>query len=59
MESVWRDDRNRMRVDLVKDKLAIRINFDMSCEEFLKFIKKKTEQSEMVADAKSQKKIFV
>lgn len=55
MEAVWRDDRNRMRVSLVKAELATRINFDMNCDQFFKYLKK-PEQSKFLKDASTQKK---
>lgn len=55
MESVWRDDRNRMRVALVKAELCARVNIDMRCEEFLSFLKK-DEQKSLLKEAKAQTK---
>lgn len=55
MESVWRGDRNRMRLNLVKAELAIRINFDMTCEQFFLYLKA-PEQKSLVQSAQSDKK---
>lgn len=58
MESTWRDDRNRMRVELVKAELGIRINFDMNCESFYSYLHKPQHepQKKLLDSAKSEKK---
>jgi hypothetical protein len=45
--SVWRSDRNRLRVDLVKAEIAFRMNLDMG---FYKYLKK-NEQRQLVVSA--------
>lgn len=55
MESVWRGDRNRMRLNLVKAELAIRINFDMTCEQFFLYLKA-PEKKSLVQSAQSDEK---
>jgi hypothetical protein len=55
MESVWRDDRNKMRIELVKAEFAIRINFDMDCESFMDYLEK-PEQKVIIKSARNQSK---
>lgn len=55
MEMSWRAERNRMRIELVKAELAIRINFNMDCQSFLAYLNK-PEQKRMIEASKSDKK---
>lgn len=55
MESIWRGDRNRMRLDLVKAEIATNVNFDMNCEQFVQYLKA-SEQKSLLLSAQSDKK---
>ena len=55
MGNTWTDNRNRMRVELVKAELCIKLNFDMSCGEFFQFIKT-PENADIVKAVMSNKK---
>lgn len=55
MGNVWTNLRNRLRVDMVKAELATKLNFDMSCDEFEKFISL-PEQSQLLRKVISQEK---
>ncbi|KAB0803108.1 hypothetical protein PPYR_00078 [Photinus pyralis] len=55
MSNLWTDERNRMRVDLVKAELCTKLNFNMSCQEFTEYIKR-DEQKELLTCCKSNKK---
>lgn len=55
MGNAWTDNRNRMRVELVRAELFIKLNFDMSCREFYEFIKK-PENADLVKAAMTDKK---
>lgn len=57
MGNVWSDLRNRMRVDLVKAELLTKLNFNMSCEEFKKFLSK-PEQTELLKKVANNEKYF-
>lgn len=37
MGQLWTDERNRMSVELVRSELIVFLNFDMTCESFLKY----------------------
>lgn len=41
MGQIWTKQRNRMEVELVKAELYILINFNMSCSEFLNYVRSK------------------
>jgi len=38
MGQCWTDERNRMRSELVKAELMVKVNFGMSCAEFHDFV---------------------
>ena len=38
MTGTWRDDRNKMRVELLKAELIDKVNFQMTCAEFQDFV---------------------
>ena len=56
MGNSWTDNRNKMRVELVKPEFCIKLNFDISCREFYVFIKKKTENVDLVKAVVSNRK---
>ena len=37
--NLWTDERNQMRISLVKAEVCIKFNFDISCTEFYDFVK--------------------
>jgi len=41
MKFLWSDDRNRLRVEMVRAEVCIKNNFNMTCIEFYKYIKEK------------------
>jgi len=43
MGSVWSDTRNRCSTELIKAELQVKMNFDMDCQSFHKFVKDKKE----------------
>lgn len=43
MESFWTDTRNRCSIELIKAELQVKMNFDMNCQMFHKFVKEKKE----------------
>jgi hypothetical protein len=55
MNGVWRDDRNKMRVELVRAELCVRINYDLNCEQFLNYLKA-PEQKSLIEFAQTQQK---
>jgi hypothetical protein len=52
MQSIWTDDRNKMRVNLVKSEICTIVNFSMTCSEFSDHIRK---NKELIKAAKSEK----
>ena len=38
MTGTWTDNRNKMRVELVKAELIVKVNFQMTCAEFQDFV---------------------
>lgn len=38
MKNLWTDERNRMRPELVKAELCVKVNFDQSCSDFLNYV---------------------
>lgn len=38
MKNLWTDERNRMRPELVKAELCVKVNFDQSCSDFLSYV---------------------
>lgn len=55
MGNIWTDERNRMGVELVKAELCIKINYNMTCSDFLEYLKK-TEQKELLKCAMNNEK---
>lgn len=55
MGNLWADERNCLSVDMVKAELIVKINYNMNCQEFLKFLKK-PEQEEMLKQSLQNKK---
>lgn len=55
MNNLWTDERNLMRTDLVKAELCTKLNFDMSCQEFLEFITRE-DQNALLACCQNTKK---
>lgn len=53
MEDAWTDKRNRLSVAMVKSELQIRLNFNLPCTEFSKFIE---EQQGLITAAKKNTK---
>lgn len=45
MSNLWTDERNRMRVDLVKAELCVKLNFNMACSQFTEFLGKEEQKS--------------
>ena len=43
MESFWSNTRNRCSIVLIKAELQVKMNFDMDCQAFHKFVKGKKE----------------
>lgn len=38
MKNLWIDERNRMRPELVKAELCVKVNYDQSCSDFLTYV---------------------
>ena len=38
LKRIWRNDRNRMSIDLIKAEICINVNFNMDCIEFKSYI---------------------
>lgn len=55
MLNLWGDERNRMHVGLVKAELCVKINFNMSCQQFADFLEK-NEQRAFLRACQSNKK---
>lgn len=55
MGNLWTDERNCLSVDMVKAELIVKVNYDMNCQEFLKFLKK-PEQVNMLKQSLQNKK---
>ena len=53
MNELWSDSRNRLRIELVKAELMVKINFNMSCNHFYDFI---CQDKKLLKAAKSQDK---
>ena len=53
MNELWSDSRNRLRIELVKAELMVKINFYMSCNHFYDFI---CQDKKLLKAAKSQDK---
>lgn len=55
MSNLWTDERNKMRVDLVKAELCTKINFNMSCQKFADFLESR-EQIALLRSCQSNTK---
>lgn len=55
MGNIWTDLRNRLNVEVVKAELLTKLNYNMSCEEFEKFLSE-PEQEKLLKKAISQEK---
>lgn len=55
MGNVWTDLRNHMKVDVVKAELLTKLNYNMSCEHFDKFLSE-PQQAKLLRKAMSQEK---
>lgn len=55
MNNVWTDLRNRMRTELVKAELFTKLNFDMTCDEFEKYLSH-PDQTSLLKKAMSNEK---
>ena len=53
MNNIWKDERNRLSVNLVKAELCVKLNYSMSCQEFYYYVK---DNQELLNLVKSQKK---
>lgn len=53
MNNLWGDDRNKLRIQLVKAEICTRVNIKMKCAEFAKFIKS---EKSLLAHVKSTEK---
>ncbi len=53
MNNIWSNDRNCMKVDLVKAEICICVNYSMSCNEFSEYVIK---NNELLRAAKSNQK---
>jgi hypothetical protein len=38
VENIWRNDRNNMRLELVRAEICIRTNFKLNCSEFYNYL---------------------
>jgi len=38
MKNLWTDERNRMRPEIVKAELCFKVNFNLSCGDFLTYV---------------------
>lgn len=55
MNNLWTDERNRLKVESVKAELCTKMNYNMNCEEFYKYIMQ-PEEVELLKSVLSNKK---
>lgn len=55
MGNLWTDERNCLSVKMVKSELIIKVNYKMSCQDFLNYLKK-PEQAKMLQQTLANKK---
>ena len=55
MKNVWTDPKNKMNPNLVQAEVLHKVNYNMSCEEFFKFISQ-PEQKELLKKVMSNEK---
>lgn len=53
MKNLWTDERNRMRPELLKAELCVKVNFNLKCSEFFDYVCK---QKELIKASKSDQK---
>jgi hypothetical protein len=39
MQNIWNNERNRLKVDMVKAEFLVHLNYNMKCTEFANFMK--------------------
>ena len=44
MNNLWTDNRNRMRVALVRSELCVQVNYGMTCTQFFEFLSHKDQE---------------
>jgi len=47
MGNIWTNNRNKMRLNIVKSEILTKVNFDMNCEQFLNWVQK-NDQKQLV-----------
>lgn len=55
MNNMWSDERNRLKVEFVKAKICTKMNYDLNCKDFYKYIMK-SEQSTLLKSTMSSAK---
>nr|XP_005315155.2 zinc finger protein 736-like isoform X1 [Chrysemys picta bellii] len=55
MKNLWTDERNQLKVDLVKAELFVHFNYKMTCAKFAGFLKTEAAKELVVAARKEQK----
>jgi hypothetical protein len=55
MQSIWNNERNRLKVYMVKAELLVHFNYNMKCTEFADFMKSDS-RKELAKVAKMEKK---
>jgi hypothetical protein len=53
MNNLWTDERNRLRVEMVKAELCTKVNYSMKCAEFKTYV---SDHKELINAVKSNKK---
>jgi hypothetical protein len=53
MNNLWTDERNRLRVEMVKAELCTKVNYSMKCAEFKTYV---SDHEELINAVKSNKK---
>jgi hypothetical protein len=54
MQNIWNNERNRLKVEMVKAELPVHFNYNMKCTEFANFIK--SDSGKELAKVKTEKK---
>lgn len=54
--NLWTDERNRLRVEVIKAEFMTNFNYTLSCDEFCEFLETESGH-QLVKAAKSEKKI--
>ena len=58
MGNLWTDERNCLSIQMVKAVLCTKINYNMSCSDFIEFLKKKEQDSLLKSCQKNSKYDF-